>query len=120
MSAIAQETKTSEQVSHEQVSLNQVLRVAELANLELTAEEQPRMQRDLNAILAYVAQLAELDTTGVEPMAQVGDVLAQSRDAAGAELRVDATRPSVDRRAVMSAAPESDGRFFKVPKVIER
>ena len=115
MSAIAQESNTSEQVS-----LEQVLRVAELANLELTADEQPRMQRDLNAILTYVAQLAELDTAGVEPMAQVGEVLAQNRDAAGAELRPDATRPSVDRRAVMSGAPESDGRFFKVPKVIER
>ena len=35
-------------------------------------------------------------------------------------LRVDAVRPSLDRRAVMAAAPETDGRFFKVPKVIER
>ncbi len=103
-----------------QVSLERVQRVAELANLDLTADEQPRMQRDLNAILAYVAQLGELDTTGVEPMAQVGDVLSFNPDAAGAELRPDAIRASVDRRAVMSAAPETDGRFFKVPKVIER
>ena len=109
----------------EQVSLEQVRRVAELANLELSAEEQPRMQRDLNAILAYVAQLAELSTTGIEPMAQVGDVLDFYPDAAGATLRPDAVRPPAvfpefDRRAVMSSAPETDGRFFKVPKVIER
>ncbi len=44
------------------VSIEDVRRVAELANLELTAEEEPRMQRDLNAILDHIAQLNELDT----------------------------------------------------------
>jgi len=102
------------------VSVEDVRRVAELANLELTAEEEPRMQRDLNAVLGYIAQLNEVDTAGIEPMAQVGDVLGASNDFAGEALRVDAVRPSIDRRAVMAAAPESDGRFFKVPKVIER
>ena len=94
--------------------------MAELANLELTAEEEPRMQRDLNAILGHVAQLAELDTAGVEPMAQVGDVIGISLDGEVGTLRVDAVRPSIERRLVMAAAPVTDGRFFKVPKVIER
>jgi aspartyl-tRNA(Asn)/glutamyl-tRNA(Gln) amidotransferase subunit C len=103
------------------VSLEEVRKVAELANLELTAEEEPRMQHDLNAILGYIAQLNEVDTTGIEPMAQVGDTLSDKReDLTGAALRLDEVRPSLDRRAVMAAAPESDGRFFKVPKVIER
>jgi aspartyl-tRNA(Asn)/glutamyl-tRNA(Gln) amidotransferase subunit C len=102
------------------VTVEEVRRVAELANLELTADEEPRMARDLNAILDYVAQLNEVDTTGVEPMAQVGDVLGASNDFDGAALRADVVVPSLDRRAVMAAAPESDGRFFKVPKVIER
>lgn len=102
------------------VTLEDVRRVAELANLELTAEEEPRMQRDLNAILGHVAQLAAVDTAGVPAMAQVGAVLREQVDAAGSELRADAVRPSVDRAAVMASAPESDGRFFKVPKVIER
>ena len=102
------------------VMVEEVRRVAELANLELTPEEEPRMQRDLNAILAHIAQLAELDTADVEPMAQVGDVLGAATDGAGATLRADAVRPSLDRKAVMSSAPETDGRFFKVPKVIER
>ena len=102
------------------VSLEEVRRVAELANLELRPEEEPRMQRDLNAILGHVAHLGELDTTGVEPMAQVGDLLGAANDGIGGTLRIDAVRPSLDRRAVMAAAPESDGRFFKVPKVIER
>jgi aspartyl-tRNA(Asn)/glutamyl-tRNA(Gln) amidotransferase subunit C len=100
--------------------LEEVRRVAELANLELTAEEEPRMQRDLNAILEHVAQLSELDTANVEPMAQVGDLLGTLSGEAGESLRADAMRPSIDRKAVMAVAPESDGRFFKVPKVIER
>ena len=95
-------------------------RVAELANLELTAEEEPRMQRDLNAILGHIAQLNELDTAGVPAMAQVGEMLGGDANERGEALRVDAVRPSLDRAAVMAAAPESDGRFFKVPKVIER
>ncbi len=102
------------------VSLEEVRKVAELANLELSAEEEPRMQRDLNAVLGYIAQLSELDTSAVEPMAQVGDVLGATNDFAGAALRADEVRPSLDRKAVMVSAPETDGRFFKVPKVIER
>lgn len=102
------------------VTLDDVRRVAELANLELTAEEEPRMQRDLNAILAHVAQLNELDTGGVPPMAQVSEMLGTATEASGADLRIDTVRASADRAAVMAAAPETDGRFFKVPKVIER
>jgi aspartyl-tRNA(Asn)/glutamyl-tRNA(Gln) amidotransferase subunit C len=102
------------------VGIEQVRRVAELANLRLTAEEEPRMQRDLNAILGHIAQLNELDTAGVPAMAQVGEMLGGTAYDDGAGLRVDAVRPSVDRGAVMAAAPETDGRFFKVPKVIER
>jgi aspartyl-tRNA(Asn)/glutamyl-tRNA(Gln) amidotransferase subunit C len=102
------------------VTIEDVRRVAELANLELTAEEEPRMQRDLNAILGHIAQLNELDTSGVPAMAQVGEMLGGVAEASGAGLRVDAVRPSLDRAIVMAAAPETDGRFFKVPKVIER
>jgi aspartyl-tRNA(Asn)/glutamyl-tRNA(Gln) amidotransferase subunit C len=102
------------------VTIEDVRRVAELANLELTAEEEPRMQRDLSAILGHIAQLNELDTTGVPAMAQVGEILGGAVDKTGAFLRADTVRPSLDRAAVMAAAPESDGRFFKVPKVIER
>jgi aspartyl-tRNA(Asn)/glutamyl-tRNA(Gln) amidotransferase subunit C len=102
------------------VNEQDVLRVAELANLDLTAEEVPRMQRDLNAILGHIAQLNELDTAGVPAMAQVGEMLGAEVERTGATLREDAVRPSLDRKSVMATAPESDGRFFKVPKVIER
>src|ERR1700689_3997871 len=99
------------------VTIEDVRRVAELANLELTAEEEPKMQRDLNAILGHIAELNELDTKGVPAMAQVGEMLGAEPELTGASLRVDEIRPSLDRAAVMAAAPESDGRFFKVPKV---
>jgi aspartyl-tRNA(Asn)/glutamyl-tRNA(Gln) amidotransferase subunit C len=102
------------------VTIEDVRRVAELANLELTAEEEPRMQRDLNAILGHIAQLNELDTAGVPAMAQVGEILGGVADKTGISLRADVVRPSLDRAVVMAEAPESDGRFFKVPKVIER
>jgi aspartyl-tRNA(Asn)/glutamyl-tRNA(Gln) amidotransferase subunit C len=102
------------------VTMDEVLRVAELANLDLTTEELPHMQRDLNAILGHIAQLNELDTAGVPAMAQVGEMLGAEIESTGASLRADAVRPSLERAAVMASAPESDGRFFKVPKVIER
>jgi aspartyl-tRNA(Asn)/glutamyl-tRNA(Gln) amidotransferase subunit C len=102
------------------VTLDDVRRVAELANLELTAEEEPRMQRDLNAILGHIDQLNELDTSGVPAMTQVSEMLGDTVLDCGEALRMDEDRPSLDRAEVMSAAPETDGRFFKVPKVIER
>ena len=102
------------------VSIDDVRRVAELANLELGADQELWMQRDLNAILSHIAQLNELDTTGVPAMAQVGEILSSVVDMSGMSLRPDVVRPSLNRAEVMAAAPESDGRFFKVPKVIER
>jgi len=102
------------------VSIDEVRHVADLANLELTAEELPRMAHDLNAILGHIAQLSELDTTTVEPMAQVSEALGLAPATHGETLRPDAIKPSIDRAAVMAEAPETDNRFFKVPKVIER
>lgn len=102
------------------VILEDVRHVAELANLELMPEEELRMLRDLNAILGYISQLNELDTSGIPAMSQVGEILDVTVETTGAELRADAVRPSLERAEVMASAPETDGRFFKVPKVIER
>lgn len=99
------------------VTLEDVNRVAELANLELTHEESVRMLKDLNAILDYIAELNELDTAGIEPLAAVSELT----EAVGANvLRNDALVASLDRAEVMKEAPETDGAFFRVPKVIER
>ena len=99
------------------VTVEDVERVAELAHLELKPDEAPGMLHDLNAILDYVAELNELDTKGVTPLAQVSEL----GDAAGAgALRADLLLPSLDRAVVLAQAPETDRVFFKVPKVIER
>jgi aspartyl-tRNA(Asn)/glutamyl-tRNA(Gln) amidotransferase subunit C len=104
-----------------------VLHVAELANLELTPEEQVRMLRDLNSILEYVDRLNQLDTAGVPPMAQVSDRYVDQgktgSDRFAYAYREDilhGLRPSLERQEALRNAPESDGTFFKVPKVIER
>jgi aspartyl-tRNA(Asn)/glutamyl-tRNA(Gln) amidotransferase subunit C len=102
------------------VSEADVTHVADLANLELTSAELPRMVRDLNAILGYIAELNELQTADVPPMAQVSEALGLASAAAGESLRPDVIKPCLDRAIVMAEAPETDGRFFKVPKVIER
>jgi aspartyl-tRNA(Asn)/glutamyl-tRNA(Gln) amidotransferase subunit C len=99
------------------VTVEEVERVAELAHLELAPEEKPRMVQDLNAILDYVAELNQVDTTGVVPLAQVTEL--EGAGGAG-QLRPDGLQPSLNRAEVMSQAPETDGAFFKVPKVIER
>jgi aspartyl-tRNA(Asn)/glutamyl-tRNA(Gln) amidotransferase subunit C len=99
------------------VTLQDVKRVTELAHLELTPDEIRGVLHDLNAILDYVAQLNELDTSSVAPLAQVSEL--EGADGEGT-LRQDAVRPSLDRNAVMNEAPETDQVFFKVPKVIER
>jgi aspartyl-tRNA(Asn)/glutamyl-tRNA(Gln) amidotransferase subunit C len=105
------------------VTVEDVERVAELAHLELKPEETPAMLHDLNAILDYVAELNELDTTGVVPMAQVSELLAEHKTGAktgNGSLRPDTVLGSLDRTEVLSQAPETDLVFFKVPKVIER
>ena len=99
------------------VTVEDVARVAELANLELTPDESVHMLKDLNAILDYVAELSQLDTAAVLPLAQVSEL---HPGAIAPPLRPDIPVPCLDRAAVMAQAPESDGRFFKVPKVIER
>jgi aspartyl-tRNA(Asn)/glutamyl-tRNA(Gln) amidotransferase subunit C len=104
------------------VSEQDVERVAELANLELTSGEKAAMLRDLNSVLDYFAQLNELDTASITPMAQVAGLLAEgsNAEAAAQHLRADAVAPSLRRERVLACAPDTDGIFFKVPKVIER
>lgn len=106
------------------VTEKDVLYVADLANLELTPEEHTRMVRDLNSILEYMDRLNQLDTSAVSPMAQVSDrygVPEKEGTATSAyAMRADALGKSLDHKIALENAPESDGTFFKVPKVIER
>lgn len=102
--------------------------VADLANLELSEEERTRMVRDLNSILGYVDSLNELDTKEVPPMAQVSDRYGLDESKQGSDRFAYASRDdiheglrkSLPHDVALANAPESDGTFFKVPKVIER
>lgn len=102
------------------VTIEEVKHVADLASVELTLDELPEMARNLNAVLGYIAQLNELETGDVPAMAQPSEVLGLASAEHGESLRTDVILPSTDRALVMREAPETDGRFFKVPKVIER
>ncbi len=106
------------------VTEQDVVYVADLANLELTAEEKTRMQKDLNSILEYVDTLNELDTTGVPPLAEVASQFAPREEKAGEKfrfaMRSDAVRPGLTHEVAVQNAPDTDGTFFKVPKVIEK
>ena len=110
------------------VTEKDVAYVADLANLELTEVERSRMLRDLNSILDYVESLNELDTSNVPPMAQVSDRYGvegskQGRQRFAYASRQDVhegLRKSLPHDEALANAPDSDGTFFKVPKVIER
>ena len=101
--------------------------VADLANLELTDEERGRLVRDLNSILDYVEHLNELNTDGVDPMAQLADRNANQSSQgtnrfayASREDIHNGLRESLPHDVALQNAPETDGTFFEVPKVIER
>ncbi|MGQ9635155.1 MAG: Asp-tRNA(Asn)/Glu-tRNA(Gln) amidotransferase subunit GatC [Bryobacteraceae bacterium] len=97
------------------ITEHQVRYVAELANLRLTDEEAVRFQADLNEILEHMDKLNELDTSGVEPMAQV---LFEAGETA--TLRDDAELPVLGTETALANAPLAGAGCFKVPKVIER
>jgi len=110
------------------VTEKDVAYVADLANLELTAEERTGMLRDLNSILEYVDRLNDLDTSDVPPMAQVSDRYganeAKQPDGrfayATREDILEGLRKSLPHQEALANAPDADEDFFRVPKVIER
>ena len=93
------------------LTVEQVRHVATLARLSLTPEEEERYATQLSAILDAVAQLQELDVSGVEPTSHAS--LASSL------LREDATRPSLPPEKALANAPAKVGSSFAVPKILE-
>jgi aspartyl-tRNA(Asn)/glutamyl-tRNA(Gln) amidotransferase subunit C len=89
----------------------QVHKVAHLARLELTPEEEVQFTAQLGDILAYVEQLGELDVSDVAPTTRAIDVSNITRR--------DDLNAWGDRDAILSNAPDQDGDFFKVPKIME-
>jgi len=103
------------------VSREDVLRVAELAHLELTDAEVEAFGRHLDSILTYSDKLNELDTSGVEPMAQVLPPGAAATDHTGSTpMREDVPAPCDFGKDVLADAPDASPPYFRVPKVIER
>ncbi len=102
--------------------------VADLANLELTAQEREHMVRDLNSILDYIDRLNQLDTANVPPMAQTSDRFGVDEAKTGIarfayavrDDILEGLRKSLPHDEALQNAPDTDGTFFKVPKVIER
>jgi aspartyl-tRNA(Asn)/glutamyl-tRNA(Gln) amidotransferase subunit C len=98
------------------ISREEVLRVAELAYLDLSEQELETYRAQIDEILEYIGKLKELDTAHVEPMAQV---LADDQTA-DATLREDVVVPCTVAGDVLKQAPDPEPPFFRVPKVIER
>jgi aspartyl-tRNA(Asn)/glutamyl-tRNA(Gln) amidotransferase subunit C len=95
------------------LSLEEVRRIAGLARLRLSAEEEQTFAVQLSAILDHVAELSKLDVTGVEPMTHAlaaGDA---------APLRADEVQPSLEPGVALGNAPAREGTCFKVPRIIE-
>jgi aspartyl-tRNA(Asn)/glutamyl-tRNA(Gln) amidotransferase subunit C len=94
----------------QQITLDQVAHVATLARLALPPERLEKLTGQLESILEYVAKIGEVDTTGVEPMAHALPL--------HNVLREDVVEPSLPLDKVLQNAPDTDGPFFKVPKVL--
>ncbi len=88
----------------------QVRKVALLARLELTPAEEQKFAGQLSDILDYFEQLSELDVTDVPPTTRAIDVSNVTRE--------DALQPYPNRDEILDSAPDRDGEFFKVPKII--
>ncbi|MCC7174743.1 MAG: Asp-tRNA(Asn)/Glu-tRNA(Gln) amidotransferase subunit GatC [Bryobacterales bacterium] len=97
------------------ITEQEVRYVADLANLRLTNAEVARLRKDMDHILEHMDKLNELDTSTVEPMAQV---LYDAGETAA--LRDDSERPTLSNEAALANAPVSGAGCFKVPLVIER
>ncbi len=88
-----------------------VEKVAQLAKLAIDDDDKDRLAGELNAIIGFVEQLSELDTTGVQPMTSVVE--------ANAPLRADVVNDGDIAEKVLANAPERVQDFFAVPKVVE-
>ena len=88
-----------------------ILKLENLAMLELSGEEREKLTADLNNILAMVEKLGEPDTTGVEPLVYLNEETGR--------LREDEVENEVPCEKALKNAPDHDGTYFKVPKVLE-
>jgi aspartyl-tRNA(Asn)/glutamyl-tRNA(Gln) amidotransferase subunit C len=88
-----------------------VRRIAHLARIAVTDEEVPHLQGELNAMLAFVEQLSQVDVTGVEPMTSVTPMTMKKRQ--------DVVTDGGCADVIVGNAPATEDHFFLVPKVVE-
>ncbi|MGB3651306.1 MAG: Asp-tRNA(Asn)/Glu-tRNA(Gln) amidotransferase subunit GatC [Rivularia sp. (in: cyanobacteria)] len=94
------------------IDREQVRKVAHLARLELTAEEEEKFTTQLGDIIDYFEQLSELDVTNVPPTTRAIDVSNVTRE--------DNLQPYPNREEILQSAPEQEGEYFKVPKIMNQ
>ncbi len=92
------------------IDIEEVKKVANLARLQLTPEEEQEFTTQLNSILDYFEQLSELDTEKVAPTSRAINL--------NNIMRSDELEPFANREEILACAPETDGEFFKVPKIL--
>ena len=97
-------------MSQQRLTLEDVRHVAKLARLALDEEQLKRLTSQLESILEYVAKLSQVDVNGVAPMAHALPLHNVFRD--------DVVEKSLPLEKVLQNAPDTDGPFFKVPKII--
>jgi aspartyl-tRNA(Asn)/glutamyl-tRNA(Gln) amidotransferase subunit C len=93
------------------VDAETVRRIAHLARIKVTASEVPHLQGELNAMLAFVEQLSEVDIEGVEPMTSVTPMQMKKRQ--------DVVNDGEIADDIVKNAPATEGHYFLVPKVVE-
>lgn len=88
-----------------------VRRIAHLARVAVADDEVEHLRGEINAILSFVEQLSEVNVEGVEPMTSVTPMVMKKR--------ADVVNDGENAEAVLRNAPNSDGKYFLVPKVVE-
>jgi aspartyl-tRNA(Asn)/glutamyl-tRNA(Gln) amidotransferase subunit C len=94
------------------ITLKEVEELAMLSRLQLEGDEAERMRGALEAVLSYIDQIQELDTTGVAPLTHAVGF--------ACPLRPDEIEPSLPIEAVLQNAPRKDDRFFEVPRIVPK
>jgi aspartyl-tRNA(Asn)/glutamyl-tRNA(Gln) amidotransferase subunit C len=95
-----------------EVNDEMVDKLANLARLQFNDAEKKSVKTDLQKMIQFVEKLNELDTAGVEPLLHMSDNVNV--------LRGDEVKGSIERSEGLKNAPQHDGVFFKVPKVIKK
>jgi aspartyl-tRNA(Asn)/glutamyl-tRNA(Gln) amidotransferase subunit C len=93
------------------ITVDEVRKIADLARLQLTPEEEIRFSQQLSAVLEYAGRLKEVDTSRIPPTSSVLPLAAR--------LRPDLVRPSPARETILGNAPAEEEGMFRVPPVLD-